>query len=233
MQGGINLSKDNKDLLKYLGIIFIAVLLIYELPHDSYSIIQYILPPIRSNNSVIYLSGLVPLILFIIGINGLFKIERFEGKSRLLVFIAVIIIVIPLMRWTLDFSRTNYHWIKGDGLQAIDMVNSNISLNGSDTKTIIKINLELKDYSRKENKFKIRVYLPEGLNSYNDKEFYEFENDYFTHGNRNITNIEEEIVLQLNREKKNELFESKWHREDVEYELYNDEETIKIIQHGL
>ena len=64
-------------------------------------------------------------------------------------------------------------------------------------------------------------------------EFYEFENDYFTHGNRNITNIEEEIVLQLNREKTNELFESKWHREDVEYELYNDEETIKIIQHGL
>ena len=80
------MSKDNKDLLKYLGIIFIAILLIYELPHDSYSLIQYIIPPIRSNNSVIYLSGLVPLILLIVGINGLFKLERFEGKSKLLGF---------------------------------------------------------------------------------------------------------------------------------------------------
>ena len=60
--------KDNKNLLKYLGIVFIAVLLIYKLPHNSYSIIEYIIPPIRNNNSVIYLSGLVPLILFVVGI---------------------------------------------------------------------------------------------------------------------------------------------------------------------
>jgi hypothetical protein len=75
--------------------------------------------------------------------------------------------------------------------------------------------------------------LPESLNSYTDKDFYEFKNYYFTHGNRDITNIEEEIILELNRKKKRELFESEWHREDVEYELYNDDETIKIIQHGL
>lgn len=172
------MDKDNKNLLKYLGIVFIAVLLTHKLPHNSYSIIEYIIPPIpiRNNNSVIYLSGLVPLILFVVGIKGLFKLERFKGKSKLLVFIAVIVIVIPLMRWTLDFSRTNYHWIKDDGLRAIDIENSNISLSGSDSKTTVKVNMELKDYSRKQNKFKITIYLPESLNSYTGKEFYEFEN---------------------------------------------------------
>lgn len=227
------MDKDNKNLLKYLGIVFIAVLLTHKLPHNSYSIIEYIIPPIRNNNSVIYLSGLVPLILFVVGIKGLFKLERFKGKSKLLVFIAVIVIVIPLMRWTLDFSRTNYHWIKDDGLRAIDIENSNISLSGSDSKTTVKVNMELKDYSRKQNKFKIRIYLPESLNSYTGKEFYEFENYYFTHGNRNITNIEEEIILKLDKENTDKLFQSKWYWENVEYELYNDEEAIKIIQHGL
>lgn len=227
------MDKDNKKLLKYLGIVFIAVLLTHKLPHNSYSIIEYIIPPIRNNNSVIYLSGLVPLILFVVGIKGFFKLERFKGKSKLLVFIAVIVIVIPLMTWTLDFSRTNYHWIKDDGLRAIDIEDSNISLSGSDSKTTVKVNMELKDYSRKQNKFKIRIYFPESLNSYTGKEFYEFENYYFTHGNRNITNIEEEIILKLDKENTDKLFQSKWYWENVEYELYNDEEAIKIIQHGL
>jgi len=227
------LGKDNKNSLKYLGVIFIGVLLTYELPHESYSIIEYIIPPIKNNNSVIYLSGLIPLILFIVGIKGLFKLERFKNKSKLLIFIAVLVIVIPLMRWTLDFSRTSYHWIKDDGLKAIDIEDSNISLNGSDSKIALRVNIELKDYSKKQNKFRIRIYLPESLNSYTDKDFYEFKNYYFTHGNRDITNIEEEIILELNRKKERELFESEWHREDVEYELYNDDETIKIIQHGL
>lgn len=57
----ITLSKDNKKLLKYLGILFILGLSAYKLPHDSYSIIQYIIRPIRYKNSTIYLSGIVPL----------------------------------------------------------------------------------------------------------------------------------------------------------------------------
>ncbi len=57
----ITLSKDNKKLLKYLGILFILGLSAYKLPHDSYSIIQYIIRPIRYKNSTIYLSVIVPL----------------------------------------------------------------------------------------------------------------------------------------------------------------------------
>lgn len=140
------MSKDNKKLILYLVIIFIAVLLTYKLPHNSYSIIQYIIPPIRlGNNSVLYLSGLVPLVLIIIGIRGLFKLERFRNTSKLLIFITIVLLVIPVMNWGLDFSRTNYHWIKDDGLMALDIEKSNISLSSTDDEMIINIKLDLKD----------------------------------------------------------------------------------------
>ncbi|MDY0237034.1 MAG: hypothetical protein RBR71_13495 [Gudongella sp.] len=228
------MSKENRKLIQYLGIIFIAVLLTYKLPHDSYSIIQYIIPPIKINNGAIYLSGIVLLILFIIGIKGLFKLERFADKSKLLIVITVILIIIPLIRWTLDFSRTNYHWIKGDGLEAIDIKESNIRLSSTDDKMTIIISLELKDYGRKQNKFKIRVYLPESLKVYTGKEYYDLESYYYTHGGRNISKIQESIIIKLsNNYEEIQLFDSKWHWEDLEFELYNNEENIKIVQHGL
>ena len=232
-RGDRALSKENKKLLQYLGITFTAVLLTYKLPHDSYSIIQYIIPPIKGEDSVIYLSGIVPLVLFIIGIKGLFRLERFADKNRLLMFLAVVLILIPAMKWTLDMSRTNYHWIKGDGLKAIDIQTSDISVRTSNDERVISMILELKDYSRKQNTFKIRVYFPKSLSAYIGSEFYDFESDYYTHGNRRISKIREEMTIKLNNgDEKSSLFDSKWYWEDVAYELYNSEEKVKIIKHG-
>lgn len=174
------------------------------------------------------------MILFIIGIRGLFSLKRFENRSKLLIFIAVLVVVIPLMEWTLDFSRTNYHWIRGDGLKAIDIEESNITLSGMEDEMEISIDLEIKDYGKKENKFKIRVYLPESLSDYTDKEFYDLESYYYTRGNRSILTIQEDIIIKLD-DKRNvtRLFDSKWFWEDVEYELFNSQEKIRILQHGL
>lgn len=229
----ITLSEDNKKLFKYLGIVFIAVLLTYKLPHDSYSIIQYIIRPIRYKNSVIYLSGIIPLVIFIIGIKGILSLERFEGKSKILIFLLIVMIIIPIMNWSLDFTRTNYHWLKRDGLKAVDIVDTDINLNGSNEELTINFKLELIDYSRSQNEFKIRVYLPKTLSDYVGKEFYEFEKDYRTYGNRNILNIKEQIVVRLDNDytRKNS-FDSQWYWEDAEYQLYNKKEVIKIIEHG-
>lgn len=230
----ISLKEENKSLIKYLGMIFLDVIITYKLPHDSYSIIQYIIPPIRVGNGTLYLSWSIPLVLFIIGIKGLFNHERFVDKNKFLLFIVIIIVIIPLMRWTLGFSRTNYHWLRGDELRAVDIKESDIRLSGSDDDMIINVNLKLIDYGRKENQFKIKVYLPETLRKYVGGEFYEFENYYRTHGNRNILNINEEIMFKLAGDYEHEkLFESNWHWEDIEYKLYNDKEEVKIIEHGL
>lgn len=229
----ITLSNDNKKLLKYLGILFISVLLTYKLPHDSYSIIQYIIRPITYKNSTIYLSGILPLVLFIISIKDILNLKRFAGKSRLLIFSLIVLIIMPIMKWSLDFTRTNYHWLKKDGLNAVDIVDANINLNRSSEKLTVNFKLELIDYSRSENEFKIRVYLSKSLSDYIGQEFYEFENDYRTYGNRSILHVEKQIVVVLNDDYiRKDLFASRWYREDVEYQLYNENQVITIKKHG-
>lgn len=225
--------KDNKNLLKYLGFIFISIILTYKLPHDSYSIIQYMIPAIRHNNSVTYLSGIVPLIFFIIGIKGIFNLERFKSKNKLLVFILVIAIIMPLMTKTLDALRVSYHFIRRDGLQAIDIKDSDVNIDSLDDKTVMKINIDLKSYSTRQSEFKIRIYPPKSITTYTDEEYYEFKDYYFTHGSNSTTSVEEDIVLNLTSKEVNEVYKSNWFWDDIVYELYNDKESVKIIQHGL
>ncbi len=227
------MHKGDVNLMKYLGYIFLALILTYRLPQNPYSIIQNIIPPIQTSNGVLYLSGIVPIILIILGTTGLFKLERFSGQNNIFIFIVVIVLIIPLMRWTLDITRTAYHLVRDDGLKAIDIEDSNISLSGSDIETIIKVNLELKNYSKKDNIFKIRIYYPESIKKHMDKNFYEFDGYHSTHGRRNKINIEEKIELDLDENETDELFESEWFWEDIEYELYNDDESIIFIQPGI
>lgn len=228
--GGKDMKKDNKRLLQYLGLIFIAVLLVYRLPYRPYSIIQYLIPPIKlGNNSRLYLSGLIPLIIFIIAIQGLFKLERFKGKSKVVIFFLVLIILIPLMNWILDVSRTNYHWIKGDELKAIEIEESSISLNGSSEETSLSFTLDIKDYSKKANNFKIRIVLPENMSRYTDKKTYELDDDYFTYGRRDLNHIEGRVDLELKDEDtQRQLFESDWSGEEIEYEFYNEKEKFRL-----
>lgn len=228
------MSEDNKRLFKYLGILFIAVLLTYKLPHDSYSIIQYIIPPIRYNGGATHLAGLVPLVLIIIGIKGLFSLKKFVGVNKFSVFLLVVIIIMPIMNWTLDVTRTNYHWLRKDGLNAVDIEAPRISLSSFDEELKINVIMELIDYSRSRNEFKIRLYLPKSLAEHIGKEFLELENVYRTHGNRGKSSVYEQIVIELdNKHSRGYIYDVDWHWEDVEYELYNEDEVIRIIDHGL
>ena len=227
------MSKDNLRLFKYLGLIFIAELLIHKLPHDSYSIIQYIIRPIKIGNGALYLSGLFPLILIIIVIKDIFRQERYANRSRIGIIILIFVIIMPIMKWTLDFTRTNYHWIMRDGLSAVDIKESNINLERSNDSITIKVKLELIDYSRGQNEFKIRVYLPKSLSEYTGKEFYELKDNYRTNGNQSILKIDEEIVVIVdNVDAQEKMFNSKWYWEVTKYELFNENEIVDIINHG-
>ncbi len=226
------MSKENIRLIKFFGVIFLAVVLSYKLPHDSYSFIQYIIKPIKYENGIIYLSGVIPLILILIGIKGILKLERFKEKNKILIVLIILIFIIPLMKWTIDFARTNYHWIKNDGINSIDINESDIGLSISNDSTIIHIRLKLKNYNRRHNEFRIRVYLPKSLSEYTGKEYYEFENLYEMYGNY-ILNVNEQIVIDTkNADKLDNLFDMYWYYEDLKYELYNDNKTVDIIKHG-
>jgi len=122
-----DMTKDYKGLLKYLGLIFIAVLLTYKLPRDSYSIMQYIIKPIRFENSILLISAIVPLVLFIVAIKGLFKTEPLAQKSKIAIFIIVLLLIIPLMKSSLDIAKNAYFWTMKDELKSIDITDSKIS----------------------------------------------------------------------------------------------------------
>lgn len=230
----IKINKDNKKLIKYLIIIFTAVLLTCRLPHDSYSVIQYIIKPIRSRDSVLFLSGLVPLILFIIGIRGILYLDKFKDKNKIFMFLLIIFILIPLMKWSLSFTRSNYHWIMRDGLNSVDIKDSNINLSNNGTDNILTINFNFKiiDYSRSGNKVKIKVYLPKSLSNYTGKEVYEFKNTYRTYGSYRPLNISEQIIVKTDNNVEDQLFKSNWFWENYQYEIYNENDSVRIREHG-
>jgi hypothetical protein len=174
------------------------------------------------------------LVFFIIGIKGLFNLERFARRSKIFIFIVVAFIMIPVMKGTLDFARASYYALKGTGLRAVDMVDANATLTSSAEEIAISLKLELIDYGKGGNEFKIRVHLPEKLSEYTGKEFYEFEKNYVTHGDRNKIRINEQIAIKSDNDNLySTLADSQWYLDEFEYELYNEKEAIKIIDRGL
>lgn len=138
------------------------------------------------------------------------------------------------MNGTIDFMRTNYHWLRKDGLNSVDIKKADMNLESIDGTTRIKIKLELVDYSRSSHQFKIRVYLPESLSNYAGMEYYEFENYYSIHGVHNKLYVQEEIVINFDSSViQNKMLDSHWYWEDTKYELYNNNEEVEIIDHGM
>ncbi len=224
---------ENKKLLKYTGILFLLVLLTYPMPYHSASIIEYFIRPIGTNGGRLYVSGLVPLALFVIAIRGLFKLERFQERSKILIFIAVILIVLPVMQWTVDVGRTTFHRVSGHQLQAVDFVEGDISLFSSEEEVTIHSSLTVKDYGRGQNRFYIRLHLPESLQQVTRKEYYDFEQEYLTRGHRREKVIKKQFTVSRDEIEESVDFHGlRWHEEDIEYTLYNDGEAVTLTNHG-
>src|SRR5690606_37770807 len=174
------------------------------------------------------LAGFVPLALYIIGILGLFRLERFANTSKILIFLAVIIIVVPTMKWTLDTARTSYHWISGDELKALDIADANMNLSVSAAehdvdKITINTSFEVINYGRGPKRFNVRLYLPESLSEAFGTEFVELDKNYMIYGAHNNMLIEEEInIEQAGAALDDHTYSKRWYRETYEYELYNE-----------
>lgn len=229
------MKKNYTQILKYLGVIFISVLLTYKLPHDSYSIIQYTLKPIRLENSVIHLSGIIPLILFLIGLKGLFKVEWLAEKNKIFIFIIVILVVVPLMRNTLDIVKTTYYSVTNDKLSSINIKDANLRVSDmTDSEITINVKLTIIDYGRDIKDFKVRMYLPEPMKTWFNSESLDFGESYRTFGNRNISSIEKKFTVKLEKSYSEEyLLNSKWSWETFTYQLYNEEDSTQLTYHGL
>ncbi len=228
------MGKNLKGAFIYLGIIFISMILVYKLPQDSYSMIQYIIKPIRFENSVLNLSGLVPLIMLFIGIRGLFRLEWFADKSKLLITIIVLILVMPAMRGTLDMAKTIYLSNLNNEMRSIDFKDIDIKVSSiTDHDVTLNIKLELTDYREDMSDFQIRMYLPDSWTVYFDKEFIDFEESYKSFGRRSPIIVDKEILVQLaDGITRDNVLDSQWYWETFEFELFNNIDSSKLIYHG-
>ncbi|MDO0822594.1 hypothetical protein [Desulfosporosinus nitroreducens] len=229
------MDKDYKGLLKYSGLIFISVLLTSKLPRDSYSVIQYIIRPIRFEHSVLYLSGVIPLAMLFIGIKGLNKLKWFAGKSKLLIFIVVIAFVIPIMRSSVDFGKITYFRGMDNELRSIDFKDTDIKIfEIKANEATINVRLSLTDYGRDMSKFKVRMYLPDSLANYFNEDFLEFEELYKTYGHQHELNIDKKIKVQLaNGTTIKDISDTDWDWDTFKYELYNDSSSTELTYHGI
>jgi hypothetical protein len=165
--------------------------------------------------------------------SGLFKLERYAKKSKVWMTIFFLIIVIPFMKWTIDFARTSYHSIKNDGINSVEIIESDSSFRSNHNSLYMNIELDLKNYSNHSNEFKIRVYPPKSLRKYTGIEYYELDQQYVMGGYQSKLNIDEEILVEIDKMNWfNEFFDSKWYYDDVKYELYNDNYTVSNLVHG-
>lgn len=229
------MGKNLKRLFIYLGLILISIILTYKLPQDSYSIIQYAIKSIRFENSVLYLSGLVPLVMLFIGIRGLYRLEWFADKSKILIIIIVLILVLPTMRGTLDMAKTIYLSNLNEELRSIDLKDIDIKISDiTDNEAAMNIKLELTDYGKGMNDFQIRMYLPDSLKAYFNKDFIDFEESYKSYGYGYQIIIDKQISAQLaDGITKENILNSQWYWETFEFELFNDLGSSKIIYHGV
>lgn len=229
------MSKDCKGLLGSLGIIFISVLLTYKLPHDSYSTIQYLIKPIRFENSVLYLSGLIPLAMLIIGVVGLSKTEWFAKRSKILIFLVVIIVVQPIMKGSLDLLKGAYLTGLNDELRSIELKDASIQINQlNNNEASLNVKLALTDYGTDVSNFKIRMYLPESLKTYFNTDSLEFDESYKTFGNRHGLDIDKKITVQLtNGSTLKDIYNTHWDWDTFKYQLYNESNSTELIYHAV
>lgn len=226
------MNQEMKQLLSYFGLIFLAVILTYQLPHDTYSISQYMIPPIRiGKGSYLYLSGVLPLAIILIGVKGIVYSERFRGRNRFLMVILIIFFIMPLMKYSIDFLRSGYYWIRNDKLDTVDIMDSNISIRGTNDKVNINFKIEVKDFGKNHNEFQIRVYLPTEIRKMVGYDYYETVNTYRTTRHNNRIKVNETWTIDRNDIQK-KIEDPLWIYEDVKYELFNEDEVIDILVHG-
>lgn len=228
------MNKDTKGLLKSLLIIFIGVLLLYPLPHDSYTLIQYIIPPIRFENSVLNLAALFPIVMIIMGIRGLFRLERYANKSKIMITIIVLLLVIPFMRSSLGIVKSIYLSNLPGELTALDLVEAKVSIGEiTDTGAKIKVDLVLLSCDNEIKEFKVKMHMPESLKPYFHANHINFKESYRALGRNNRINISEEKHLKLvDGVTVSDVLDSLWFWETYYFDLYNENESLRLIYHG-
>ena len=224
------MSKENKRFVIFIIILFLSVLLSYPIPHRSLSTIQFLIPAIRYGNSRIYISGIIVIILFLIGVTGAVSSKRFN-KNKILFGIIITLIVPSVMIYTLDLTRASYHTIKNDTVHSVDISQSRVSINNLHNAVSFNITLELKNYNFRPNTVKIRFYLPNTFSLYTKTRSIEFPESYIIRGLNETLSINESFKVDVTNDNSEFFTDSNWTNENLRYELYDANTSSTYIKY--
>lgn len=132
----------------------------------------------------------------------------------------------------LDITRSSYHTVKNDTVQSIDILESQISLNRINEDVNVNINLDLKNYHFRPNRFKIKVYLPKTLSFYTGITSFNFLDSYIISPLNDSLSISESFEVDISDDTYDYISDSNWSNESVRYELYDENQTSTYIDYS-
>jgi len=245
------MSQNKKKILLSIGMIVLSAILKYKIPHKSITVFQAIFKPLQNNNSILHYFNLLPLFLLIIAIFLLINLNQSSRRNQIILFLALIIILPLFLDWTSNLLKSSYYWIHDDTLNALDITESKVDLQITNDKVLLNVEFTVVNYGRHKNNFSYRIHVPKSVSSYSEKEFYDSTLNYTSTSGQQKQKITEVIELPLkegytptkvledffkddvttkNLSTENATY-SKWLNEAVDYDLFNEEETVIIHYH--
>jgi hypothetical protein len=76
------------------------------------------------------------------------------------------------------------------------------------------------------------VYLPDTLSSIIGTDSYETDSYYYSSPNEKEISVMTSLVVKADAAMQDEILNSEWYDDGMKFELYNDEEVVKIVKHG-
>ena len=220
--------KDDKNLIISFCLLFLCVFLTYKVPHRPMVFVELLIPTLHISTLTIYLGTTLLIVPFVYAITGILNSTRFRKRNKLFLFFAIIFLLLPLMHWSIDFTRTTFNWLFHQELKALDIKDSNIYISQNDNEITVNVEATLIDYSRSQKQFHLRIQLPEEIASQIGTSVLESDNMYYSHGHKSETQINETFHIPMSKAILPSTFLSD---KNYIFQLYNDEETVEIITH--
>ena len=157
------MKRDNKRYLRAVIIVIIIAICNMKLPHNSKSIFQFIMPPIKTSpGSRLYLSGIITVLILLWSYNEIVKSNYFK-HDKVTIFILMFFFIVPIITKGINVVKIPYYALSS-GLRTIEVIDSNfgVEFDGKPNNKM-KISLHLKNYSSEIKEFNISVDIPKSL----------------------------------------------------------------------
>ena len=221
---------DRKKLILGLSISLCAFILNLNLPYTDRSLSQMIIPPIKFENSTIYLSGLIALALVIYGAHLIVESGRY--KNKIVVALVILLFGGPLMMNVFDFMISPIYLLN-DGVKTLKISESDMQLYSDNGVITLEFSGEFRSYREIDDNVKIYLRLPDVLEDMIiESESLVFEsNEIYP---RKQWKFDSKTTLELADEYTLEdFYDSEYYNENYTLILVDENQTLEIVIYGL